>query len=154
MIRKAAEADVKPLAALFRQLHEHHIKIAPESHKMPFEGYFTLEMQSFLEDEKTSVFLEELDGEITAYSVVNIFERERAGRTYAKILYIEHFAVGEEFRRHGCGTRLFGFLKDYAEENGCDLIQLGAAAGNSEALSFYESMGMKPRTIRLELKLT
>ncbi len=154
MIRKANENDIPQLAALFRQLHEHHIKIAPDSHRMPFEGYFELEMRSFLEDEKMHIFTEELDGSLLSYAAVNIFERERAERTYAKILYIEHFAVAENARRMGCGKRLFEFLKGYAADNGCDLIQLGAAAKNAEALSFYESMGMEPRTIRLELKLT
>lgn len=153
MIRKADENDIPQLAALFRQLHEHHIKIAPDSHRMPFEGYFEMKLRTLLE-EGMQIFTEELDGVLVSYAAVNIFERERAERTYAKILYIEHFAVAENARRQGCGKRLFEFLKDYANENGCDLIQLGAAAKNAEALSFYESMGMTPRTIRLELKLT
>lgn len=153
MIRKANENDIPQLGALFRQLHEHHIKIAPDSHRMPFEGYFEMKLQGFFE-EGMQIFTEELDGSLLSYAAVNIFERERAERTYAKILYIEHFTVSEEHRREGCGKRLFEFLKGYALENGCDLIQLGAAAKNTEALSFYESMGMTPRTIRLELKLT
>ncbi len=153
MIRKADENDIPQLAALFRQLHEHHIKIAPDSHRIPFEGYFEMKLRTLLE-EGMQIFTEELDGVLVSYAAVSIFERERAERTYAKIFYIEHFTVAENARRQGCGKRLFEFLKDYAKENGCDLIQLGAAAKNTEALSFYESMGMTPRTIRLELKLT
>lgn len=153
MIRKADENDIPQLATLFRQLHEHHIKIAPDSHRMPFEGYFEMKLRTLLE-EGMQIFTEELDSVLVSYAAVSILERERAERTYAKILYIEHFTVAENARRQGCGKRLFGFLKDYANENGCDLIQLGAAAKNAEALSFYESMGMMPRTIRLELKLT
>jgi two-component SAPR family response regulator len=79
------------------------------------------------------IFTEELDGVLVSYAAVNIFERDRAERTYAKILYIEHFAVGEEFRRQDSGTRLFQFLKDYAKENGCDVliseIELGGTNG-------------------------
>ncbi len=153
MIRKADENDIPQLAALFRQLHEHHIKIAPDSHKMPFDGYFEMKLRTLLED-GMQIFTEELDGTLLSYVAVNIFDRERAERTYAKILYIEHFAVAESARRQGCGKRLFGFLKGYAKENGCDLIQLGASATNAEALGFYESMGMTPKTIRLELNLT
>lgn len=152
MIRKADENDIPRLAELFRQLHEHHINIAPDSHKMPFEGYFEMKLRTLLE-EGMQIFTEELDCVLVSYAAVSIFERERAERTYAKILYIEHFTVAEEARRQGCGKRLFEFLEGYAKENGCDLIQLGAAAKNTEALSFYESMGMTPRTIRLEMKL-
>lgn len=154
MIRKANENDIPQLGKLFRQLHEHHIKIAPDSYRMPFEDYFEMEMRSLFESDKMQIFTEELDGSLTSYAVVNIIERERAERTYAKILYIEHFTVAESARRKGCGKRLFGFLKGYAKENGCDLIQLGASATNAEALGFYESMGMTPKTIRLELNLT
>lgn len=153
MLRKANENDIPQLGVLFRQLHEHHIKIAPDSHKMPFEGYFEMKLRTLFE-EGMQIFTEELDGTLLSYAAVSIFERERAERTYAKILYIEHFTVAESAQRKGCGKRLFGFLKNYAKENGCDLIQLGAAAKNAEALRFYESMGMTPRTIRLELNLT
>lgn len=153
MIRKADENDIPQLGTLFRQLHEHHISITSDSYRMPFDGYFEMKLRCLFE-EGMQIFTEELDGVLVSYAAVNIFERDRAERTYAKILYIEHFAVGEQFRGSGCGKRLFGFLKGYAKENGCDLIQLGAAAKNAEALSFYKSMGMTPRTIRLELKLT
>ncbi len=153
MIRKADENDISQLSKLFRQLHEHHINIAPDSHRMPFEGYFEMKLRTLFEEDM-QIFTEELDGALLSYAAVSIFERECAERTYAKILYIKHFTVAEEARRQGCGKRLFEFLKNYAKENGCDHIQLGAAANNTEALSFYESMGMTPRTIRLELKLT
>ena len=153
VIRRAKPYDLAPLAKLLRQLHEHHVRLVPESHRMPFDGYFEMQMRSFFEDEKMHIFVEELGGAITAYAVVNIFERDRAERIPARILYIEHFAVDENSRRQGSGTRLFEHLKGFAKENGCSLIQLGAAAKNADALSFYESMGMEPMMIRLELKL-
>lgn len=52
MIRKATIDDAQQLAELFRQLHEHHVKIAPESHRMPLSLFFEQEMRSFLEDDK------------------------------------------------------------------------------------------------------
>ena len=153
MIRTARPYDITQLAKLLRQLHEHHVRILPGSHRMPFEGYFEMQVQSFFEDERMRVFVEELGGALTAYAAVNIFERDRAERTPARILYIEHFAVAQDARRQGSGTRLFEHLKGFARENGWGLIQLGAAAKNTDALSFYESMGMTPAMIRLELKL-
>ncbi len=154
MIRKAEFSDIPQLAKLLKELNDKHIEIAPDSYRAPFFGYYELSVESFLtDDERFSVFAEELDGKLCSYAVVQIIDRERAERVPARILYVEHFVVGEEFRRQGCGRRLFEFLKAYAEENGCSLIQLGAAAQNSDALKFYESMGMKPRSIKLELKL-
>ncbi|MBQ9948459.1 MAG: GNAT family N-acetyltransferase [Oscillospiraceae bacterium] len=153
MIRRAELSDLERLAELFRQLHVHHINIAPDSHKMPFEGYFALEMRSFLEDEDITVLVEELDGVITAYAVLRIYDRERAERVHSRICYVEHFSVAEDMRGQGSGTRLFEGVKHFAQENNCDRIQLGAAAANDSAVRFYSKQGMTPRTIKMELKL-
>ncbi len=153
MIRIAEETDIPQLGELFRQLHEHHISISPESYRMPFPQYFELEMRSFLEDETLTVLVSERDGALTAYAVFRIFDRERAERTPAKVCYIEHFTVLENARRQGTGTELFQYIKALAKDQCCDKIQLGAAAKNAEALEFYSKQGMKPRTIKLELTL-
>lgn len=153
MIRKAISDDIPQLGELFRQLHEHHINLSPESYRMPFPQYFELEMRSFFEDDALTVLVSECDGALTAYAVFSIFDRERAERTPAKVCYIEHFAVAESARRKGTGTELFQHIKAVAKEQGCDKIQLGAAASNAEALEFYSKQGMKPRTIKLELTL-
>lgn len=153
MIRKAELSDLKQLGALFRQLHELHIRLSPDSFRMPFEGYFELEMRSFIEDENFTVLTEEDNGTLLSYVVLRVYDRERAERTDSRICYIEHFVVGERYRRRGCGTRLFEKVRQFAHYNGCGSIQLGAAAQNSGAVKFYESMGMKPRTIKMEIKL-
>ncbi len=153
MIRKAVEADVPQLAELARQLHEHHMLTDPESYKMPFEQYFELEMQSFTEDEDITVFVSEQGSMLTSYAAFRITERDRAERTPARILYIEHFAVSDNCRRSGEGTALFEVIKDYAREQGCDLIQLGASVNNTDALGFYEAMGMKPVVYKMNLKI-
>ena len=153
MIRKAEKGDIKALAEIFRQLHEHHVRIAPDSHRMPFPQYFEMEMQALLADENVRILAAEENGDISAYAAVRIFERDSVDRTPARICYIDHFAVGEAHRRKGIGTELFSEVKRMAAESGCNCIQLGAAACNPEALGFYQSQGMTPRTIKLELKL-
>ncbi len=153
MIRKAEKGDIKALAEIFRQLHEHHVRIAPDSHRMPFEQYFELEMKSLLSDENVCVLVSEESGVIQAYAAVRIFDRDSVDRTPARICYIDHFVVSEECRRKGKGTELFEDVKRMARDNECNCIQLGAAAANPDAVSFYESLGMIPRTIKMELKL-
>ncbi len=153
MIRNATMADLPQLSELFRQLHRHHVNIAPDSFCMPFGQYFELEMKSFLDDEALTVLLSEQDGTALAYAVYRITKRENAGKLPAKILFIEQFTVAENARRSGEGAALFGALKQHAEKLCCALLQLGAAAQNECALEFYKAMGMLPRTIKLELKL-
>lgn len=153
MIRKAEHSDLDRLSELFRQLHEHHIELAPDSYIMPFEGYFAMEMRSLLEDEEFTVLVEEQGGIVTAYAVLRIYDREQAGRTGSRICYIEQFSVAEEARRRGSGTRLFDGVKSFALENRCDSVQLGVAASNTDAVEFYLKQGLAPRTIKMEIKL-
>lgn len=153
IIRKAEKGDITALAVIFRQLHEHHVRIAPDSHRMPFTQYFELEMRSLLSDENVCILVLEDKGEMQAYAAVRIFDRDSVDRTPARICYIDHFAVDESCRRKGIGTELFEEVKRMAKDNECSCIQLGAAACNPEALGFYESLGMTPRTIKMELKL-
>lgn len=153
MIRNGEQRDIPRLAAIFRQMHEHHMRIAPDSYTMPFEGYFELEMRSYLSDEGMTVLVCERDGEAAAYAALRVYDRESAGRVPLRILYIEHFAVAEEHRRCGLGTELFDAVRELAAEKQCGCIQLGAAAANTEALGFYQKQGMTPRTIKMEIKL-
>lgn len=108
MIRKANENDIPQLGELFKQLHEHHIKIAPDSHRMPFDGYFEMEMRSFLEDEKMQIFTEELNGSLTSYAVVNIFDASAQNahllRYSTSSISQLRRSIGERAAESGCSS--------------------------------------------------
>jgi ribosomal protein S18 acetylase RimI-like enzyme len=48
---------------------------------------------------------------------------------------------------------MFQFIIDYADQMKVDAVELDVYAANKEAVGLYESMGMKDKFRRLELKL-
>ena len=153
MIRQAEKTDLPSLAALFRQLHAHHVRIKPESFRMPEDQWFSERINAILDDGEMTVFVSVgEDGNLNGYAAVRIMSVDSAERVPRKMCYIDCFAVVESARRKGIGTALFNEVKRFARKNGCGSIQLGVTAVNADAVRFYEKMGLVPRTVQMEIK--
>ncbi|MGN1118971.1 MAG: GNAT family N-acetyltransferase [Oscillospiraceae bacterium] len=152
MIREAEFKDIDAVAEIFRQLHKKHVELSPESYKMPFDYYFRGRLEAFFADDDMTIIVSDNCG-IDGFAVIRFFDTDSAERVGRQVCYVECFAVEETRRRQGIGTALFGYIKDYAQNCGCDCIRLGAAAENKEALQFYQKMGLVPRVINLNLNL-
>ncbi|MDE7192706.1 MAG: GNAT family N-acetyltransferase [Oscillospiraceae bacterium] len=153
MIRQAVSGDIPRLAELFRQLHQHHVGIKPETFRMPADWWFTERIRGILEDEENIVLVSEGGGEINGYAVVKVIEVDTAEKHPRRMCYIDCFAVAENARRQGTGTALFDEVKRFAREHDCTSVQLGVAACNTGAVEFYVKMGLTPRTIQMEMKV-
>jgi GNAT superfamily N-acetyltransferase len=57
------------------------------------------------------------------------------------ILFLEDIFVLEEYRRHGVGKKMFGFLKETAKSEGCGRIEFTVLKWNTSAQEFYEKNG-------------
>ena len=53
-------------------------------------------------------------------------------------LFLEDILVLEEYRRHGVGQKMFGFLKETAKREGCGRIEFTVLKWNKSAQDFYE----------------
>ncbi|MEX2105038.1 MAG: GNAT family N-acetyltransferase, partial [Bacilli bacterium] len=67
-----------------------------------------------------------------------------------KYIFVDDFCVEENHRGQGIGRALFQFLIEYAKEISATHIELGVAEFNTGALLFYESLGMKTRSRKME----
>ncbi len=152
MIRKADERDIPRLAELFEQLHEFHIKIRPDIHRDPPEGFYDRKIRETLE--KMTVFVSaDNAGDINGYAAVKLTSVDTEDRYPRKVCFIDCISVDESSRRGGIGTALFGHIKEFARDNCCDAVQLGVNADNHTARTFYEKMGLAPRTIIMDIKI-
>ncbi len=94
------------------------------------------------ENEEQVCLVAEEDGELVGLITAGImqtpsvFSREE----YVKIhdLYVK-----EEFRREGLATKLFEKVERWAEDKGCEAIELSVDEPNKKALEFYREQGMK-----------
>lgn len=158
MIRTANNNDLKSLTELFIQLHNHHVKIKPETFVMPDREWFSQRILEILNDKEQTVFVyedKEDNGSFTikGYAVVKIMDVNTEDKLPRRICYINCFAIAEKYRRSGIGTKLFNAVKEYGRENSCGTVQLGVSACNESAVKFYEKMGLVPRTIQMETRI-
>lgn len=153
MVRKAEKSDLPQIAAIFRQLHAHHVRIRPESFRMPRNEWFSERIGALLDDGETTVFVVGNGGDLNGYAAVKIMTFDSVERIPRKVCYIDCFAVAEGARRKGFGTALFDGVKAFARENGCGSVRLGVSAFNEDAVRFYEKMGLVPRTVQMEIGL-
>lgn len=153
MIRIADFNDLERLTELFMQLHRHHVEIKPETFIMPERGWFSGRISEILNDNGQTVIVYESGGVINGYAVVKITDVNTEDKRPRRMCYIDCFAVSESCRRQGIGTELFNAVKAFGRENDCTSVQLGVSAYNTDAVAFYEKMGLAPRTIQMEEKL-
>ncbi|MBQ2566211.1 MAG: GNAT family N-acetyltransferase, partial [Bacteroidales bacterium] len=65
--------------------------------------------------------------------------------------YIDDLCVHEKARGQHIGKALFEYVKAFAKEQGCYNITLHVWEGNPGARAFYESLGLKPQYISMEM---
>ncbi len=152
MIRIANINDTERLAELFIELHRRHVEIRPDAFLMPECEWFKRRISEILVDKEQTVLVH-ADGEIDGYAVVKLINVNVEDKPPRRMCYIDCFAVSENCRRQGIGTRLFDAVKQFGKERGCDTIQLGVNADNADAIKFYKKMGLNFRTIQMEVKL-
>jgi ribosomal protein S18 acetylase RimI-like enzyme len=153
LIRFAQTEDYEDVSKLVAQIHQMHVAARPDIYS-PYdnpmgEEYFA----KLLKQERSAVIVAEDINEkaIHGYTVIRI--EEAAYRPIfkpRKYIFIDDFCVEENKRGSGIGKKIFAFLIDHAKEISATYIELGVAEFNTGAIQFYESLGMKTRSRKLE----
>ncbi|SHF32476.1 Acetyltransferase (GNAT) family protein [Thermoanaerobacter uzonensis DSM 18761] len=154
-IREAELNDYKSISTLVKEVHSLHVKNRPDVY-VDVENPFTEErFKEILNDEKTRIFVvEDSNNEIIAYSIIEVMTtRNIPILKERKFVYIDDLCVSSNHRREGIGKKLFGYIVDYAKNSGYDALELTVWEFNSDAIKFYESLGMATRNRRMELKI-
>ena len=73
--------------------------------------------------------------------------------TDIKTLYIDDLCVDETLRGKHIGKELYESAVKLAKETGCYNLTLNVWSCNQSALKFYESLGLLPQKIGMELIL-
>ncbi len=149
MIRKATADDINETAEIYKELHEHHIQLRPDFYRSPDAEFYRAQLAEQLD----YVFVIEDGGVIQGYAILYIDVRDDCIHIARKRCYVDQFAVKGKFRRQGIGGKLMQFIREYALENDCTVIELGVWYENYDAVDFYGKNGFVPRTLNLELKL-
>ncbi|MFK7691427.1 GNAT family N-acetyltransferase [Paenibacillus sp. HJGM_3] len=136
-------------------MDDFHAELRPEQF-VSAHLYNEQTVKAFFEAEKSRVVVGVIPqtDEIIAYAILNT-ERTGARTIFRQrtMIYINDLCVREEFRKKGIGRQMFQYILDYAKKMNVDAVELDVFASNQEAVRLYESIGMKEKIRRMELKL-
>jgi ribosomal protein S18 acetylase RimI-like enzyme len=153
-IRRAKDSDLKEINELLAQVDLVHHIIRPDLFNIG-NKYTDEQVLEIIKDEKTPVFVAVDENDKTMGYAFCMFKQHLTEEflTDIKTLYIDDLCVYEHLRGQHVGRALYDYVCNFAKENGCYNITLNVWEGNDSAKHFYESVGMKPQKIGMEMIL-
>ena len=154
MIRMAVEKDIPKIGDLLKQVCLVHHNGRPDIFKVG-RKYSDEELKGLLKD-KSRPILVSVDGndDVTGYCFC-IFQQHtnHSVMTDMKTLYIDDLCVDENLRGKHIGKELYEAAVRFAKDNGCYNLTLNVWSCNPSAIRFYETQGLVPQKIGMELIL-
>ena len=154
MIRKAVEKDIPKIIDLLKQVCLVHHNGRPDIFKVGTK-YSAKELKVILKDETRPIFVS-VDGNdcVEGYCFCVYQQYLDSGvLTDIKTLYIDDLCVDETLRGKHIGKKLYEYALKFAKETGCYNLTLNVWSCNQSALKFYESLGLLPQKIGMEVIL-
>ena len=154
MIRFAIEKDIPKIIDLLKQVCLVHHKDRPDIFKVGTK-YSAEELKSILKDETRPILVsvDEYDN-VQGYCFC-IYQQHvnNSVLTDIKTLYIDDLCVDETLRGKHIGKELYESAVELAKDAGCYNLTLNVWSCNQSALKFYDSLGLLPQKIGMELIL-
>ena len=153
-IRRAAEKDLNRMEELLLQVDMVHHEGRPDLFKIG-RKYTEDQLKEILADDHTPVFVatDEEDRVLGyAFCVFKQFLNDNI-LTDVKTLYVDDLCVDEVLRGRHVGKALYQYVLQFAKEKGCYNVTLNVWSCNPSAIKFYESCGLKPQKIGMEVIL-
>lgn len=150
-IRRAKESDIEVIDKLLFEVHKVHSDARPDLFKQGAKKYTDEELKTIISDENTPVFVAEKAEEVLGYAFcIHKQFLNNNNMTDVKTLYINDLCVDEPARGQHIGTLLYEYVINYAKEHGYYNVTLNVWADNTNAVKFYESIGLKIQKIGME----
>lgn len=152
MIREMNLNDYEDVRILVKQIHELHLSNRPDIYN-DGESFPKEYFEKVLNDANNLNYVY-IENKKIVGALFTILQHTNPlpiikPRTY---YFIENIVVDKNHRRKGIAKKLFNYLTLKAKENNIDSIELNVWSFNTEAIKFYESMGMNIKNIRMETK--
>ena len=154
MIREAVINDFEQLQSIVQEVHNLHCEARPDVYNDVTEPLSKDYFNGLIINNETKVFVIDIENEIVAYSILKVSKTQNIPilRPSAYV-YIDDLAVKASYRNNGLGKKLFAYIKEFAKDINADSIQLNVWEFNKPAIDFYESIGMKTRNRRMEIRI-
>lgn len=154
-VRMAQEKDIARIHSLLAQVAMVHHKGRPDLFKPGKSKYTDEELKALLQDSNRPILAAVDDNDCMQGYAFCIFRQytDHNIMTDIKTLYIDDLCVDETMRGKHIGRLLYNAALDYAREHGCYNLTLNVWSCNESAMKFYESCGLKPQKVGMEILL-
>ena len=154
-VRMAQEKDIERIHSLLAQVAMVHHKGRPDLFKPGKSKYTDEELKILLQDSSRPILAAVDENDCMQGYAFCIFQQYKNHNimTDIKTLYIDDLCVDETMRGKHIGRLLYNAALDYAREHGCYNLTLNVWSCNESAMKFYESCGLKPQKVGMEILL-
>ena len=154
-IRRAEERDAARITELLYQVQKVHSDGRPDLFVAGAKKYGPAALGEILRDDNRPVFVAVDEEDLVLGYAFCIYEQTPPGGSMKpmKSLYIDDLCVDETMRGKHIGRLLYNAALDYAREHGCYNLTLNVWSCNESAMKFYESCGLKPQKVGMEVIL-
>ena len=154
MVRFAKKEELEQVNALRKQVNDIHVAGRPDI----FKPGFNEELKNFIfevwNDAAKGIVVAEEEDRIVGFAIINAIDKPENPFMFARrYLDIDEFCVDENDRRKGVATQLIAFVKQYAQKEGFDKLELNMWEFNTDALAFYEAVGFRTYRRYLDMNL-
>jgi len=154
MIERATRKHIPGMIELLKQVGQVHHLGRPDLFRAGAQKYNEEDLQKLLQDENRPIFIAEDGGKVLGYGfcILKVTKNDPvlADNT---TLYIDDLCVEESCRGRHIGKAVYAHIVSYAKSIGCDSVTLNVWAFNEGAKRFYESLGLQPQKIGMEMRL-
>lgn len=152
MIRAATVNDIPAIADLYREQFKEMAELQP---------YFIQEgdqseefILNSISDNDSDILVYEDENNIVGFILLQVKTRPAFPFiVQGKYCYIMDIIVTENSRGKGFGTALMNSAKDWANERGCDFINLDVLENNVGAIALYKKLGFATKAQEMYCKL-
>ncbi len=154
-IRPAAPQDQDAIARLWQALTDYHVGLDA---RLPTAasgaaGNYAARLLERRDDPDTRTFVAEVDGQVVGYILGAVIDMHADLFEYVDSGFIADVFVDPAYRRRGIARRLFETISAWFAEQGVHLVEWQVASQNLEAILFWEAVGGKPITVRMQKSL-
>lgn len=154
-IRQAEEKDIPRMGDLLLQVCRVHHQGRPDLFRAGGRKYGDDELRALLRDgDRPILVAEDENGWVAGYAFC-VCQRHRNEGSFNDLttLYLDDLCVDEDCRGRHVGRALYEAVLDLARRMGCYNVTLNVWSCNESAMRFYESCGLKPQKIGMEMIL-
>lgn len=154
-IRMAEEHDMSKMTDLLMQVCLVHHKGRPDLFKYGARKYTDEQLIALIHNESTPILVAVDEGDqVVGYAFCKFIQHVGDNiLTDVKTLYIDDLCVDEACRGQHIGKVLYEAVLDFARNHNCYNVTLNVWSCNPGAQKFYESCGLKPQKVRMEVIL-